>query len=130
LPEENNSTHIFAGNFNEDPNIHICTPLLDTLTTKTNINLTEFLNPNTYTWTNYRNTHRILDYILTSPVLTTRRTSIKTNTTSDYFETDHLAVIVISDLTHILFKNNGVKKRKRHKHNQPILDQTRNKEAQ
>src|SRR6266487_1332227 len=81
IPDSNENTHyIFLGDFNEDPTEHPHTPILDELLTANNINLTEFLAPSTYTWSNYRDTRRILDHIVTSPELLHRGTNIYMNT--------------------------------------------------
>ena len=87
-------------------------------------NLTKFLGPDTHIWTNYRDTHRTLDYIVTSPELLLRNTNIHTNNVHGHFETNHQAHL---NLNHILIENSGAKRRKRHKNTQLILDREKNK---
>src|SRR6266487_6682483 len=67
LPDNDvNTHHILLGDFNEDPKKHQHTPILEELSSSNKVNLTEFLSPNAHTWSNYRDTHRILDHIVTS----------------------------------------------------------------
>jgi len=125
-----NTHHIFAGDFNEAPKAHMQTPMLDKLDTHDSINLTEFLDPSEYTWSNHRDTHRTLDHIIVPSEMTIRQVKIKTNTVCEHFETDHRAVIAILDLNHILLENSGAKRRQRHKSGSPIINHGKNKDAQ
>src|SRR5439155_18105633 len=103
---------------------------LDELLIANNINLTGFLASGAYTWSNYRDTCRILDHIVTSPELLPRGTNIYTNTVYEHFETDHQAVLADLDLNHILLTDSGAKRRKRRKDCRPILDKEKNKDKQ
>ena len=127
---DKNTHHIFLGDFNEDPTEHSHTPILDELLSTDRMNLTEFLAPGAYTWSNYRDTRRTLDHIITSPELLPRSANIYTNTVHEHFETDHLAVITLLDLNHILLESSGAKRRRRRKDSHPILDKEKNKTPQ
>jgi len=130
LDNDANTHHIFLRDFNEDPKKHQHTPILEELSLSNMVNLTEFLDLGTYTWLNYRNTHRTLDYIVTFSELLSRSVNIYTNTTHEHFETDHQAIIALLDLNYILLENSEAKRRKRYRTFNLILDKEKNKDKQ
>ena len=96
-----------AGDFNEDPDHHTCTNIIDTLGSNGLYNMNQNLDSADFTWKNNSGPMRMLDYISVSNDMAALETNITTIGFLNYFNSDYRIVLARLELDHILFNNNN-----------------------
>src|SRR6185369_14457364 len=119
--------NIIAGDFNEDPHHHTSTQILDLLNSNW-LHTIPHSDPNAYTWSNSTGTRRILDHIFASENFLMVKCHSEITNVSQYFDTNHKAIINSVYIPHILNLNrNALRKTRRKKnHTEEILDNRHN----
>jgi len=115
LTSDDTKLNIVAGDFNEDPDHHTCTHIMDTLSGNGLYNMNQNLDNANFTWRNTSGTMRMLDYIFVSNDMAALETNIQTISAINYFNSDHRIVLARIELDHILVNTSRARNR-RHQH--------------
>ncbi|HXF28642.1 MAG TPA: endonuclease/exonuclease/phosphatase family protein [Chlamydiales bacterium] len=107
LTSDDTKLNVVAGDFNEDPDHHTCTNIIDTLAGNGLYNMNQNLDSADFTWKNNSGTMRMLDYIFVSNDMAALETNIATIGSLNYFTSDHRIVLTRLELDYILFNNSG-----------------------
>src|SRR6185295_17034401 len=109
------------------PQHHVNTQIIDLLNSNW-LHSIAHSDPNTYTWSNSTGTCRTLDHIFMSEEFLTVKCHTEITDVSQYFDTDHRAIINSVHILHILNLNrNALRKTRRKKnHTEEILDNRHN----
>ena len=116
-----------AGDFNEDPYHHANTQIIDLLNNNW-LHSIDHSDPKAYTWSNSSGTERLLDHIFMSEDFLVVNCNTDIVDVSQYFDTDHRAIINSIHIPHILnLSRNALRKTRRKKnHTEKILDNKHN----
>ena len=119
--------NIVAGDFNEDPSHHTRTDIIDLLD-NSSLHHIASSDPDTYTWSNHEGTRRVLDHMYMSEELLMVKCYTDIVDTSQYFRTDHKAVMNTICISHItnLPGNARRKTRRKKNHSEDVLDNKHN----
>jgi len=102
LTSDDTKFNIVAGDFNEDPDHHTCTNIMDALGGNGLYNMNQNLDNADFTWKNTSGTMRMLDYIFVSNDMAALETNIQTIGSINYFNSNHRIVLARIELDHIL----------------------------